>query len=1259
MKTPGIAGSAISAVILATVWILRAPGPLLSPAKDSQVRTSAGVAEKNTAAVKLSQNGPWQASRRHFAGINHLPQCQESAAGPDSTALAGPASGTTPSTQAVARRAQLWCIPGNEQVRAMIAIAADPVHTHMSLVFDRSVEAINLAAESANYVMDRYWLPWRPVSSSPDSSESSGKLEPGDESQPGLLLFRWNGPASQSGETKAGQQPNPHGATLLYVFLVSDTATDGINGEQFNHAVNYIEDVCAPQRATCGGMDAIRIMGPTFSGSLYSLRRLVESRPSQHFVAYSGTVSSVCAQLNQGLLASQQPGNQDSDPYGPNTECNGRNTDYKVTNLQFHSMVNDTETAIHRFVDMLQADKHISCDGAAQVAILSEAATAYGSAPRAANTNTKNTNERKRPCYTNFSYPREISNLRNAYQSLIKRQSTPEGGNPNASQSSLPFNFTDLQPNKSDEPPDFSSSQGPLSKEAVLMDFAADIRRQHYKYIGIIGSNVLDVMFLATFLRTACPDIRLFVINADLLFERDSDNAPYIGTLALTTYPMVGRNLVWASSGARLPRLPFADQYEESMFNAAFLLIREIAPQQNSAKPYEMSAPFVRTNSNSGTSSNSATSNNPGNGSNPDTLPLWLTVVGTGGFWPVQVILPPDRQKTGSVEQETDSAQMRRSDFSGAWKAVILTLSAVAFLQMIVLLSANPLSSSLHDFAASGPVCSQRVFFINVASSNLALCLALAAAPAWRFANLKRDLEAILISFVAAVAIVALFVTCVRLIRICRRQKESTRPASLKVHGLDALYMTIWILAVLGFYLWDRLLADDPSHYGFFFGYRATHLATGVSPLTPMLPLGLCMYLWSIFEIFRLRFNEAMRPRLNAATGFPGAMTESLIASSVKDYFLHRNYMIAFLVFFGVWLLTLHPLHPFQLFEHPEFAYLYEIWFALVLSLMLASGLRLGQIWAQVRRLLRELERSPVRHAFSRLKGEGWSPIWQSGGQEDEWTNMSRSFEVLKQVRACSKSLDPELEKSIQQAETAREQIHELFFLITGQKTQEATTPSRNEIPPSGNEVMRGMQAKFTEIQGLLAKVLNHAMLVLAPYWVTHPSDGDEPAAEEKHGSGKTADAHADKKNANKKEDGEDTRTEQLLERFVAFRYVAFIRAVLSHVRLLLIFLAISFSLMLISLNVYSFEPHQSLIWSFTAIFGVIGVTAIGVLMEAHRNEILSIITGTTPNELGIGFYVRIASLGAAPLITLMATHFPSIGRFLLSFFQPGLDALK
>ena len=56
----------------------------------------------------------------------------------------------------------------------------------------------------------------------------------------------------------------------------------------------------------------------------------------------------------------------------------------------------------------------------------------------------------------------------------------------------------------------------------------------------------------------------------------------------------------------------------------------------------------------------------------------------------------------------------------------------------------------------------------------------------------------------------------------------------------------------------------------------------------------------------------------------------------------------------------------------------------------------------------------------------------------------------------------------------------------------------------------------------------------------------------------------------------------------------------------------------LISLNIYSFEPHRSLIWSFIAIFFVTGFMIVG----------------------------------AVPLLTLLATTFPSCGRYLASFLD-------
>jgi len=1186
MKQTGIAGSTLGAILLA-FWVLRMPpGPSATRQLTAPPLSVASAAKTIESGAKSPPNGPWMASRGHFAGISHTGEC------PAFTGIPKSAS----QSPAVNLRQQVWCIPPKERVTAMMAVLPDPIHTHMSLVFDRSIEATNLATESANYVMDRYWLPWRPVTSAA-SAESAGQESGGAESEPGLLLFRWNGSAAETGE------PGARGTTLIYIFLVSDTSTDGINGEQFSHAVDYIQQVCGEFRECYGKTGAVRILGPTFSGSLYSLRRLVQSRAPQQFIAYSGTVSSTCAMQDQGLVKS------------PNHEClSGDEKPLRVANLEFHSFVTDTETAIAEFVTFLKSGKHISrCGEHPEVAILSEAATAYGKASRPSGKNNETPGEAAGKglddsCYASFAYPREISNLRNAYRPAAKgTTASPPAGAENY----LPLDLSDLEPNKSDETPEFSRSQGPLSKEAVLMDFANEMRREHYKYIGIVGSNVLDVMFLANFLRTSCPDIRIFVLNSDLLFERNSENAPYIGTLALTTYPMVGRNLLWTGAGRDLPRLPFGDGYEQGQFNAALYLLKGLVPQEIRAELYEIREPFAGLD--------------PGNPLPPQ-LPLWITVVGTSGFWPVQVI--QGSETAGDAVHDSQS-QLYSSDYSPAWKAITMILSAIAFLQVLVLLTAAPVLSRLHDFAVAGPACSDRLFFINVASSNLALCLALAVEPAWIY-GWKAGSVVRLISIIAAVAIAAVFLTCLYLNQTCYRQRRAPGKTDRKLLGIQALYLAMWGLAFVGALLWSTLLVDRSGHYGFFFSYRTIHLATGVSPLTPVLPLCACMYAWSIFEIVRLRFNDFARPRLNVAAGFPGATTEAPIAHSVSRYFLDRNYVIAFFVFFGLWLLAFNPVQPFQLFEQAPFGWLYEVWFALVVMVMLSSGFRLGQIWMQLRKLLRELERSPIRQAFSRLEGESWSPIWQSGGQEDAWTNMSRSFEVLKQITLCGKSLDAGLKTSIADAEKARADIRALIYPGTGDPNS-----APGQLPPSGKRFFRSLQGQVSNIQKLLATVLNHALMFLQKEWDTHRSSEPETHREE------------------------DAAIVPLLERYVALRYVAFIRAVLGHVRLLLIFLAISFTLMLISLNVYSFEPHQSLIWSFTAIFAVIGVMAIGVLMEAHRNEILSRISGTKPNELGWGFYARVISLGAAPLITLLATHFPAIGKFLLSFFQPSLEALK
>jgi hypothetical protein len=852
------------------------------------------------------------------------------------------------------------------------------------------------------------------------------------------------------------------------------------------------------------------------------------------------------------------------------------------------------------------------------------------------------------------------------------------------------------------------------------MKYAAELRRGHYKYVGILGTNVVDVLFLAKFLRSACPDVRLFIFDSDLLFERDLDNAPYIGTLTVSTYPLVSSNLDWINHQQPLPRRPFADPYEEGEYNASLLVMQAVVPLGNPLPLIEVDQPFGVAPAYFDAQSR--------------ILPVWITVVGTGGYWPVQIIPPQPKPIRGGAltaagtASTADAAKspapaskthpsLASQDFPPSWRTLALLLTGLALLLCWILWTVRPLKSLFHDLSLINAAPAQRFFFINAASASLAFALALLNTPAWKFGMGDGGYVAWIAAFGIA-AIIALLVTCMylaRLLELIRRdyvldptrpdyvpdpiRPEKNRPQANRGYYWSMFFSaTAWVASGFGACWWWRLHEDGDTHYGFFFGYRGVNLATGVSPLTPMLLLLSAIFLWSVFEILRLRFDDQIRPRLNTKDYFPGEITESPVADAVNKYFLHPDYLATFLLIFGAWLFSLHPERPFELFEKCGFGVLYELIFCLVVALMMTSGLRLAQTWAKLQDLLRELERSPMRDAFSRLQGGSWSPIWQSGGQQVEWTSMVRSIEVMLQIKNCDKPENVELADHIEGALEKRNAIRDIvrpgraegpanleYPFVKAKRILRTAFPRirdqvKDKLNGSAVRGLRHLEGLLTDLQQLLSQVLNDVMTLLQREWNT-----PHTAATESHELSKpellskvlddirrllqdrrpeSGEIHELKKedkpeasDGSKESKGSDKL--RRMEEFVALRYVAFIRGVLGHIRRWLILQAAVFSLVLLSLNVYSFEPHRSLIWSFTAIFAVIGAVAIHVLMQAHRDPVISRITGTQPNELGWQFFARIGTLGAVPLFTLLATHFPSIGRALLSIFQPSMDALK
>ncbi len=154
--------------------------------------------------------------------------------------------------------------PDAKEVRALsgvafeIATVPNPVSTHLSLMFDRIVEAIQHAEQDEHYSYDSSWFPWDanskdyPLFVDQQSAKATRKLQ---ESQPGLMVFR----------KAEGEEPYQKG---LLIFLVGEQPTGGIDDEQFDNAIKWIARLQDLSDSALLG-----ILGPTFSGSLPSLQR--------------------------------------------------------------------------------------------------------------------------------------------------------------------------------------------------------------------------------------------------------------------------------------------------------------------------------------------------------------------------------------------------------------------------------------------------------------------------------------------------------------------------------------------------------------------------------------------------------------------------------------------------------------------------------------------------------------------------------------------------------------------------------------------------------------------------------------------------------------------------------------------------------------------------------------------------------------------------------------------------------------------------
>ena len=1445
----GIGAATLGATLL-TGMVFRSRTVTVPDSNQHRDRNAAAVA----APAMTTGEGPWLASCSYWSAVQG--QGAPKQGGPDVTN----AEANTvklqlkPPEENAGCRSNDWSIPTYPdhptEISAIIATVPDPIHSHLALDFDRSIDAILLAAADNHYLSSDYWLPWRSQISNSSTGESTATAtrpteeDNARERQPGLIILRYAPDASawDAHDINDFEWTNYH--RVIYLFLVGETPALGVNGYQLQNAFRYEKMLKnAPYHArlsihpwqttqtasvrlkprVAAGMQALPAQkqppgtaGPDWSAKAQQhqvevkqptpivpsavanaatieskggaaqkqslpqkgntpIPACAEGESTKDFLSiigpsYSGSASSLHAGIEAALPDLGEPcvsitgatstavAVHELDPKGENVYRSfGENAFFEQT----------------RFLQALAATGY----DLSRVAVLSEAGTVFG-----ANSGVQEKVEQPKSkcavdvpgCYResdeplakmgtilNLRFPRELSLLRNAEANQSSKSNT----------GALPTPYLDLSLKDyaaDDTVQRFSTAQSPLSIEAQLIALANQLQRARSQFILISASNILDDIFLAQFLHRACPDARLVILSGgDLLFERDGENAPYIGSISISPYLLSSLDF-----GERVQWL-HADYHAEEIYNAASLTFHE----DTSGTP-PLLAGYRKY---------------PASGTNPkgQQIPLWAAVIGADGYYPLAVlnwcssdlkgILPSFSLPAGkppipeicnesniriSTNNPPDPTSARKNvpesinQNSGItpelfWGVLASLICLTAVGHCIFLLTANLWSPFTRDLAVnSNDLPHRRAVYLNIGTTVLAAAAFITAYPLIRVGHYFHVDNSGLI-----------FVPALLLSALCACICTGWKTWRYFYHPKCRIYAFFNIVSVLGLVgmvaAWSDICGSDNlggyhSYAGLYFSYRCLRPLSGVSPLPPILLLLVAWYLWAIYQTARLRFSHIHRPRIARYTASRGAydpelnayplyipdntlekcakptdnclyanITCLLISREIVGRFIskynrdsrrsHRKFAsliekcidpilgLLYLVLFCVCIFTIH-IHSLDRFLFgtvlfPSGPTLYELLikalFFPIIMVALSGWLRVIFIWGALNRgLLEPLERMPIRFAFTRYKGGGWMSMLRQKGLHIRWRDMGRSTESIRQiVHHPELQVKTELHgKLLAQYEVINLRIHELVKTIEADGTSSPVPPAPSAPPAEVRHAPHGMEAKTiaTEIALLVRNRSVDPALAQAVALETHcPSESlwdlpeqhadlcaifhlEEGYAEFctllldgllteywDHRVGFVEDVSLPDEESPKNSTATEPSLVQLAEELVVVRYVALIRAVLINIRYQMLLVTAIFVLALVAWNSYPFQPHAFMDWCFTLLLATLTFGFIWVFAQMHRSAILSRITNTTANELGVDFYLRIAAFGAVPILTWLAYQFPEVGGTLYKIIQPGLQVVK
>jgi len=1203
----------------------------------------------------------------------------------------------------------------NPNITYVIALAPDPIHTQLSLYFDRTMEAIQAAARDETYVYDSSWLPWQldtksyPQRADEDSEEAAVDSR---EACPGLLLFR-----KRQVPENDNNAPYSNG---LAVFVVADEPTKGINSDEWNEALRLI---------SAGEVDSdaktLRVLGPTFSGSLPSLARLLgqESLREGGFrkvTIYSGAVSS-CASIQRFQRFAED---------AASGGLQGREPQLQV---KFGTFSENSELLIYRLLMYFKSMNQ----SLASVAIISEDETAYGQSDAEPHGSTPS---QLASCAANYGttdvpvwlfYPRDISAVRVAYleQSIFSRSRQSEGESTPPRTVLRPV--VPVAPHfDNDTINSFSQDEIPLDEEARLYELVSFLRSHHSQYLVLRGSNPEDFIFLTRFFRHAYPEGRIIMLHSDELLRREIDTSEFRGVMSLTNYPLLPRDQHWSRliqnelDGARdrhVHRIFPADNIEGEYLAARFLFdpklqldisrdLPLLGMPGDEAGPKEIEhkqAEFSALNAAPGAlytesfkenlpdyaepvwlhpdatekeqSSCKPTPCYPARGKfvSPST---WLVASGRDGYWPIAVITN-DLNKTIQPPPSTITKLYRGNAVyywpKGGrtspvpWSALLMLILALGFFHAFGLWNCladapNPLGTVGRQevFLLFGPSAHWRQGALLGIANAIVFCAALLLLlgpwhyrQAWELNYSARSLH-----WLTAVLCLVFFTVVLALIRNRQHLK-----VALPVFGIVIL---VWSGTV--FFFTDQGGRTD----AFGLLYRSAHITSGVSPLLPLLLVLAGLYLSAILSLRAigllvsapvrlprantssntLRENKQTVERDATADGGSGPLPEQFLWISLQlgcqideSVVPLNGRPIAWLLPFAVagaafWLfadeggsLTL---------EGPHYSYTLLCCLMLTAVVAMSHALSLHQSWITMKLMLRALGREPLRRTFAALRALPDSSIWALGSDArgEQSRALSDEMESLIHLRNLI-SVESSRSRGVDEYSPCYA-IDKCLFWARKYKESSAANLLRSHSNDHRRELCRWLGRSAEDVMNW----------ILIPAWNSEKASlnlGLGPAKKDGGGQDDSSTAAGDVSLLSR------DPTVRAAEEFICQVYIAYIKRVLSCMRAGATSIAILFLTLGAAISCYPILSRTTVVFALVVVVAVVFALIAKVYVEMARDEILSLMTGTIPGQLGTEFWIKIVGFGIGPLLGLVAAQFPAVAETILSVLGPSMNNAK